>query len=102
TGSSQSLQSWGGSTRRGRSKPPSIISWGGISQADTEMGIGEDGIEPVPYVTVEDGENAIPANIEGAEQEMGWDSKSGKWMLRPVSNMSAVSTAMPVVAREDV
>ncbi|KAG9656956.1 hypothetical protein KCU64_g5531, partial [Aureobasidium melanogenum] len=66
------------------------------------MGVGEDGIEPVPYVTVEDGENATPANIGGAGQEMGWDSKTGKWMLRPVSNMSAVSTAMPVVAREDV
>jgi hypothetical protein len=102
TGSSQSLQSWGGSTRRGRSKAPSVISWGGISQADTEMGIGEDGIEPVPYVTVEDGEIARPPSIGGAGQEMGWDSKSGKWKLRPVSTMSAVSNAMPVAAREDV
>lgn len=102
TGSSQSLQSWGGSTRRGRSKAPSVISWGGISQADTEMGIGEDGVEPVPYVTVDDGEIAMPPSIGGAGQEMGWDSKSGKWKLRPVSGMSAVSTAMPVAAREDV
>ncbi|KAH0367921.1 hypothetical protein KCU65_g4290, partial [Aureobasidium melanogenum] len=102
TGSSQSLQSWGGSTRRGRSKAPSVISWGGLSQADTEMGVGEDGIEPMPYVTAEDGEIAKPANIGGAEQEMGWDSKSGKWKLRPVSNMSAVSTAVPAVPREDV
>ncbi|THW36326.1 hypothetical protein D6D21_08757 [Aureobasidium pullulans] len=103
TGSSQSLQSWGGSTRRGgRSKAPSVISWGGISQADTEMGIGEDGVEPVPYVTTEDGEIARPASIAGAEQEMGWDSKSGKWKLRPVSGMSAVSTAIPMMPREDV
>ncbi|KAI5195250.1 hypothetical protein E4T39_08291 [Aureobasidium subglaciale] len=102
TGSSQSLQSWGGSTRRARSKAPSIISWGGISQADTEMGLGEDGVEPVPYVTLKDGVMARPASIAGAEQEMGWDSKTGKWKLRPVSHMSALSNAVPMTVREDV
>jgi hypothetical protein len=107
TGSQQSLQSWGGSTRRERrsksASRQSVISWGGISHADTEMGVGEDGIEPVPYVSMEDGgERSRPASIAGAENEMGWDKKSGKWMLRPASGGSALSQAVPALPREDV
>lgn len=103
-GSAQSLQSWGGSTRRPKSSSAqSFVSWGGISHADTEMGIGEDGIQPVPYPpTLEDGDDIKPTSIAGAEQEMGWDSKSGKWKLRPVSTMSAVSTAVPISAHEHI
>lgn len=104
TGSSQSLQSWGGSTRRQRSKSASrqsFVSWGGISHADTEMGIGEDGVEPLPYPpTLEDGQEIRPPSIAGAEQEMGWDAKSGRWILRPVSGTSAVSTATPASPHE--
>jgi hypothetical protein len=62
--------------------------------------VGEDGIEAMPYFHP-DMEAGSP-RIDGAEQEMGWDPKSGKWALRPVSmtNSDTTPTTMsPAVTR---
>jgi hypothetical protein len=75
----------------GHSRPSSVgansrVSWGGISREDVSGTVGEDGIEVMPYFRDEEAGN--PAGdfaVDGAEQEMGWDPKSGKWALRPVS-----------------
>ncbi|KAI6816768.1 hypothetical protein KC332_g9541 [Hortaea werneckii] len=101
--------SWGGSrSSLGRA---SRVSWGGISREDVSAGIGEDGFQPVPYgafeeriageggfVADEDGDlgsgarsnyaapTAADVGVQGAEAEMGWDPRSGKWALRPVSS----------------
>lgn len=102
TGSSPSIvQSWGGrsstSNIHGRSKSPagrSVVSWGGISQADTEIAFGEDGEQIVPYSTIDDsGDLSVPTTIAGMDQEMGYDAKKGKWILRPVSS---IANARPV------
>lgn len=98
-GSSHSLaQSWGGRSSttniplRSKSPSRSVVSWGGISQADTEIAFGEDGEQVVPYSTIDDsGDLSVPTEIAGAGQELGYDIKKGKWILRPVS--SAPNTA---------
>lgn len=104
-GSSPSLaQSYGGrSNRTSMSRTrESVISWGGIYHENTAPGIGEDGAEMVPYSGIEDQtELELPAYIPGADQEMGWDAKSGKWQLRPVSTQT-FRNAVPVTAEEHV
>ncbi|KAK5121774.1 hypothetical protein LTR85_004649 [Meristemomyces frigidus] len=83
--------SWGGS--RNSMARESRVSWGGISRDDVSMGIGEDGYETLPYPGFEQDEtqpsSAADVGVEGAEAEMGWDPKSGRWALRPLSNMPA-------------
>lgn len=79
-----------GNTSRmgGRSRAESVISWGGISRNMFEPGIGEDGIERVPYSGIDDDQEiAMPQEFYGAEQEMGWNPSTGKWELRPVSDV---------------
>ncbi|KAI7311068.1 hypothetical protein KC315_g12417, partial [Hortaea werneckii] len=101
--------SWGGS--RASLGRASRVSWGGISREDVSAGIGEDGFQPVPYGAFEerirgdggfdggddDGDlssgarsyhapTAADVGVQGAEAEMGWDPRSGKWALRPVSS----------------
>lgn len=104
-GSSPSLaQSNGG--RSGRTSMSrtreSVISWGGIDLENTEPGVGEDGAEMVPYTGIQNhDELAMPPAISGISQEMGWDAKSGKWKLRPISGTS-LANAQPIMAREDV
>lgn len=85
--SSGSLQEY---TRSSRSRSRvSVVSWGGISHGDVEPGLGEDGAQVVPYPGVEDDSDVTrPTSIAGIQQEMGWDTKTGKWMLRPISTMS--------------
>jgi hypothetical protein len=81
--------SWatGGHSRRSSMGAASRVSWGGISREDVSATVGEDGIEVVPYFhDVETGYDAGDFSVDGAEQEMGWDPKSGKWALRPVSH----------------
>lgn len=64
----------------------SRVSWGGISRQDLSPGVGEDGVGVVPYPGTAEEEDVDPwADMEGVENEMGWDAKSGKWMLRPLS-----------------
>ena len=77
----------------------SRISWGGISREDVSATVGEDGVEAMPYFHPEL-EMGSP-RIGGAEQEMGWDPKSGKWALRPVSanNSDTLTTVSPAVTR---
>lgn len=91
----------------GQSRPSSMgaasrISWGGISREDVSATVGEDGIEAMPYFhpDLETG-SAAGGRIDGAEQEMGWDPKSGKWALRPVSltNSDTLTMASPAVSR---
>ncbi|GAB7346768.1 hypothetical protein MBLNU459_g1870t2 [Dothideomycetes sp. NU459] len=96
TGSSPSIaQSWGGrssvSNLRKSPSRQSVISWGGLTQADTEVALGEDGEEIVPYSAIDDaGDLTVPTPIAGAEQELGYDVKSGKWILRSVSSIPNV------------
>ena len=62
------------------------VSWGGISREDVQIGLGEDRSE-IPYPAfAHSGEYGNSASdIEGVEKEMGWDPKSGKWAVRPIS-----------------
>ena len=92
--------SWGGS--RSSMARESRVSWGGISREDVTMGLGEDGYQVMPYPGFEDDETnstgphaatAADVGVDGAEAEMGWDPKSGRWALRPVSN---IQQARPV------
>lgn len=80
--------SWatGGNSRRSSMGAASRVSWGGISREDVTAGLGEDGIEVMPYYQDEEmGNTAGDVGVAGVDQEMGWDPKSGKWALRPVS-----------------
>jgi hypothetical protein len=88
----------------GQSRPSSMgaasrISWGGISREDVSATVGEDGIEAMPYFNPN--MEARSPRIDGAEQEMGWDPKSGKWALRPVSmaNSDTLTTVSPTLTR---
>ena len=80
--------SWGDS-RRSSTARDSRVSWGGISREDVHASLGEDGIQAVPYPAFDEdethGATAADVGVHGAEAEMGWDPKSGKWALRPVS-----------------
>ena len=95
-GSSPSLaQSSGGRSGRTSMTRESAISWGGIYHGDTEPGVGEDGAEMVPYSGLEGiAHFEMPPAIQGVEQEMGWDTKSGRWKLRPISGLSANTMQM--------
>jgi len=92
--------SWGGSrVSMGRD---SRVSWGGISREDVSAGLGEDGFQPVPYPAFAGGEDesqhastAADVGVEGAEAEMGWDPKSGRWALRPVSSSVHLASGRP-------
>ena len=100
SGINSSRVSWGGS--RNSMARESRVSWGGISREDVSQGVGEDGVQVVPYPGFEDnfdgeGQTAADVGVEGAEAEMGWDPKSGKWALRPVSN---ITQARPVSTNE--
>lgn len=94
--------SWGGS--RASLGHSSRVSWGGISREDVSTGLGEDGFQPVPYGAFEEddpqGTTAADVGVSGAEAEMGWDPRSGRWALRPVS--STVHLARPTTARSAV
>ncbi|KAK5131604.1 hypothetical protein LTR08_000791 [Meristemomyces frigidus] len=92
--------SWGGS--RNSMARESRVSWGGISREDVTMGLGEDGYQVVPYQGFEEDQingagsrqhTAADVGVDGAEAEMGWDPKSGRWALRPVS--STIQLARP-------
>lgn len=74
--------SWGGPSAASLSKLEKRISWGGVSQEAVEDGIRENGSV--------DGHTAADVGVEGMEKEMGWDPKSGKWALRPISSASRV------------
>lgn len=83
-GSRVSWATGGPGSRRSSVGAASRVSWGGISREDVSATVGEDGIEVMPYFQdLETGYDA--GDFGGAEQEMGWDPKSGKWALRPVS-----------------
>ena len=73
--------SWGGS--RNSMARESRVSWGGISREDVTQGMGEDGLEIMPYPVFDDEHDASSADvgIDGAEAEMGWDAKTGKVRL---------------------
>ena len=84
-------------------KIASRVSWGGVSSEDVGAGVGEDKRE-IPYPAFERsgryGEDPSDIGIEGVEKEMGWDPKSGKWAVRPIS-MIANASPGEVAARED-
>ncbi|KAK4574722.1 hypothetical protein LTR86_001563 [Recurvomyces mirabilis] len=100
--------SWGG-TRNSMARE-SRVSWGGISREDVSAGLGEDGIYVMPYPTYgehtyigdeEAGhqqhhhlENAADIGIDGVEAEMGWDARTGRWALRPVTHNNAVGLSI--------
>lgn len=88
--------SWatGPGSRRSSLGAASRASWGGISRENVAAGFGEDGAE-VPYLSDEEaGGHGGDFTIDGVDQEMGWDPKSGKWALRPVSGPPPMSPAM--------
>lgn len=70
------------------------VSWGGVSREHVQAGLGEDKTE-IPYPAFElngrYGAEAGDFAIDGVEKEMGWDPKTGKWAVRPVSTVGAVS-----------
>jgi hypothetical protein len=74
----------------------------GISRDEVAPGIAEDGFEYIPYSPFADDDHQLHASpvdvgVHGMEQEMGWDAKSGKWALRPISSLTTV--ARPVSTR---
>ena len=80
-----------------QTKVANRVSWGGVSRKDVQAGLGEDKSE-IPYRAFERngryGAEVGDIAIDGVEKEMGWDPKSGKWAVRPVSTVSAVSPTM--------
>ncbi|KAM0717527.1 hypothetical protein Q7P37_007379 [Cladosporium fusiforme] len=89
--------SWahGPGSRRSSMGAASRVSWGGISREDVSAALGEDGIQVVPYLSDDEaGQTAGDVGVEGMDQEMGWDPKSGKWALRPVSELTTLEPAM--------
>ena len=79
-----------GSITPGRQSLRSIesrISWGGVSRENVAPMWGEDGIGSVPYYGLEAEAEEADVGIEGVDKEMGWDPKSGKWALRPISRV---------------
>ena len=68
------------------------VSWGGVSRENVPAGLGEDKSE-VPYPAFEHsgryGDDPADIGIDGVEKELGWDPKSGKYALRPISTASA-------------
>lgn len=58
----------------------SRVSWGGISRDNISPMFGEDGIAAIPYSAFDDMQD-----LPDAGDEMGWDPKTGKWALRPIS-----------------
>jgi hypothetical protein len=71
------------------------VSWGGVSREDVRVGMGEDKKE-IPYPAFERsgryGEDPSDIGIDGVEKEMGWDPKSGKWAVRPISMTANAAT----------
>ena len=83
--------SWAGSRSSKVSrieKTAARVSWGGISRDEVHPGLGEDGKE-IPYPAFAHsghyGYDASDIGVDGAHKEMGWDPKSGKWAVRPIS-----------------
>ena len=81
----------------------SRISWGGVSRENITPMYGEDGIAAIPYSAFDDREDLPEAGdvgVEGVDKEMGWDPKSGKWALRPISRRisqgSTLRESLPV------
>ena len=87
------------------------ISWGGISLPEmVQEALAEDCRMCVPDPIRHDRCTAEDVAVDGAEKQMGWDAKSGKWAVRPISSMhkssgrpasiistvSAISTAAPL------
>ncbi|EMC91525.1 hypothetical protein BAUCODRAFT_38635 [Baudoinia panamericana UAMH 10762] len=97
SGINNSHVSWGGS--RNSLARESRVSWGGISREDVAASLAEDGIHVMPYSGFGEDESqditAADAGIEGVEAEMGWDPRSGKWALRPVSSSVTVNMMRP-------
>lgn len=71
------------------------ISWGDISAEVVQHIIAEDGKRAIPYPAVVERCIADEVAIDGIEKEMGWDSKSGKWAVRPIVSISK-ATSRPV------
>ena len=104
SGINSSRVSWGGS--RSSLGRQSRVFWGGISREDVSSGLGEDGFQPVPYGAFEEddvnGTTAADVGVNGAEAEMGWDPRSGKWALRPVSSQPTLPLTRPASTRSGV
>ncbi|KAH9827947.1 Protein of unknown function (DUF3112) [Teratosphaeria destructans] len=117
--------SWGG-TRNSMGRE-SRISWGGISRGNVALGVAEDGFGIVPYPPFEqqnlslsdlpgapltmaeqrqktlralEASQASDVGVAGVEAEMGWDPKTGKWALRPISSTSCL--ARPVSTKSGI
>lgn len=89
--------SWatGPGSRRSSMGAESRVSWGGISREDVSAAVGEDGIEVVPYFQDDEaGQTAGDVGVEGVDQEMGWDPRTGRWALRPVSGLQSMEPAV--------
>lgn len=63
------------------------VSWGGVSRENISPMYGEDGFASVPYFGFEHDPEQGDVGVEGVDKEMGWDPKSGKWALRPLSRV---------------
>lgn len=65
----------------------SRVSWGGVSRDNIAPMFGEDGVATVPYSAIDDGQQMgeLDMGVAGADREMGWDPRSGKWALRRMS-----------------
>ena len=109
---SNSRISWGGS--RNSMGRDSRVSWGGISREDVSAGLAEDGITVAPYAPYasvnnnssdsigKGGGSAADVGVEGMEAEMGWDPKSGRWALRPISSALSLGIQRPQSTRQAV
>nr|POE46745.1 short-chain dehydrogenase/reductase trope [Quercus suber] len=89
-------------SRRSQNVRDSWVSWGGLSTVDITDTLAEDGGRRSPYAGYtgqaqdqrqEEQElmqmSAADIGVDGAEAEMGWDRKSGKWALRPLSTAAS-------------
>ncbi|KAF2861810.1 hypothetical protein K470DRAFT_263448 [Piedraia hortae CBS 480.64] len=78
------------------------VSWGGLTRDEVRPSVAEDGVHVVPYQAFDDDIANLPGGPEDAARlhaadvgitgpggEMGWNAKTGRWALRPISQSPA-------------
>lgn len=68
------------------------ISWGGVSQRAVQSTATRDDMNTEPHKTPIEQDPAEDFAIDGVEKELGFDPKSGRWAVRPISGMSNVNS----------
>ena len=68
------------------------ISWGGVSHGAIAPAVAEDGVHPIPYQIAPEEDTAEDVGVDGVGRELGWDPKTGRWAVRPVSGVHRIAS----------